>query len=221
MQTSTKVQPNVMQINMSALGVIEARRCATIMDIATLLNKGIHIPDLDQFMWIQTKQNYDKHVERMENWKDISEDKEWASKVGLVPLFFMKWETPMLEIMLKFFNTFVIKGINIYFVYEDKMYVISKQLIIDVFGVCVEGYVKGQVNKTIALQELQSCRIACTNYVGDQWNAKSLGLPCSIKYLTIISMIYQKEKVTYFSNKNAITLMKIEKGKKVDWVQII
>jgi hypothetical protein len=34
-------------------------------------------------------------------------------------------------------------------------------------------------------------------------------------------MIYQKEKVTYFSNKNAITLMKVEKGKKVDWVQII
>jgi hypothetical protein len=52
MQTSTKVQPNVMEINMSALGVIEARRCATIMDITTLLDKDIHIPDLDQFMWI-------------------------------------------------------------------------------------------------------------------------------------------------------------------------
>jgi hypothetical protein len=62
----------------------------------------------------------------MENWKNISEDKEWASKVGLVPLFFMKWETPMLEIMLEFLNTFVIKDINIYFGYEDKMYVVSK-----------------------------------------------------------------------------------------------
>jgi hypothetical protein len=27
--------------------------------------------------------------------------------------------------------------------------------------------------------------------------------------------------VTCFSNKNVITLMKVEKGKKVDWVQII
>jgi hypothetical protein len=40
-------------------------------------------------MWIQTKHNYDKHVERMENWKDISEEENWAFKVRLVPLFSM------------------------------------------------------------------------------------------------------------------------------------
>jgi hypothetical protein len=34
-------------------------------------------------------------------------------------------------------------------------------------------------------------------------------------------MIYQREKVTYFNNKNAITLMRTKKGKKVDWAQII
>ncbi len=34
-------------------------------------------------------------------------------------------------------------------------------------------------------------------------------------------MIYQKKKVTYFSNKNTITLMKTKKRKKVDWAQII
>ncbi len=28
---------------------------------------------MDRFMWIQMKQNYDKHVERLENWKNISE----------------------------------------------------------------------------------------------------------------------------------------------------
>jgi len=52
-------------------------------------------------------------------------------------------------------------------------------------------------------------------------NAKSLGLPYSIKYLAIISMIYQRDKVKYFSNKNAITLMRVEKWKKVDWAHII
>ncbi len=34
------------------------------------------------------------------------------------------------------------------------MYVINKQLIIDVFGVCVEGYIKdpkGQVNKILTV----------------------------------------------------------------------
>jgi hypothetical protein len=28
-----------------------------------------------------------KHVEWMENWKDIIEEENWTSKVGLVPLF--------------------------------------------------------------------------------------------------------------------------------------
>ncbi len=33
------------------------------------------------------KHNYDKHVERMENWKDISEKEKWSDKAGLVILF--------------------------------------------------------------------------------------------------------------------------------------
>jgi len=63
-------------------------------------------------------------------------------------------EAPMLDIMLEFLNTFLIKGTYIYFGYQDKVYVIIKQLIIDVFGVCVEEYVedpKGQVSKIVAL----------------------------------------------------------------------
>ncbi len=58
----------------------------------------------------------------------------------------------MLDIMLEFLNTFIIKGIYIYFGYQNKVYVIIKQLIIDVFGVCVEEYVedpKGQVSKIV------------------------------------------------------------------------
>ncbi len=35
------------------------------------------------------KQNYDKHVVQMDNWKDINEEKDWASKARLVPLFLM------------------------------------------------------------------------------------------------------------------------------------
>jgi hypothetical protein len=59
--------------------------------------------------------------------------------------------------MLEFLNTFVIKGIDIYFGYQDKVYVINKHMIVDVFGVCAKGYVensKGQVGKTITLQAL-------------------------------------------------------------------
>ncbi len=63
----------------------------------------------------------------------------------------------MLDVMLEFLNTFLIKGANIYFGHKDKMCVISKQLIVNVFGVCVEGYVeepKGQVSKSLAVQAL-------------------------------------------------------------------
>jgi len=57
-------------------------------------------------------------------------------------LFLMGWEALMLDVMLEFLNTFFIKGVNIYFGHKDKVYAINKQLIIDVFGVCVERYVE-------------------------------------------------------------------------------
>jgi hypothetical protein len=69
----------------------------------------------------------------------------------------MGWEAPMANVMLEFLNTSLIKGTNIYFGHKDKVYVINKQLIKDIFGVCVEGYVeesKGQVSKSLAVQTL-------------------------------------------------------------------
>ncbi len=54
---------------------VAKRRCA-ILDRTTLLKKGIKILDPKQFMWTQTKDNYDKHVERMENWKDITTEED-------------------------------------------------------------------------------------------------------------------------------------------------
>jgi len=105
----------------------------------------------------------------------------------------MEWEVLMLDVMLEFFNTFLIKGADIYFGHKDKVYLISKQLIVDVFGVCAKGYVekpKGQVNKSLAIHALQSCRVAPTNSSTNQWNVKSLGLLYYVKHPTIISVIY-------------------------------
>jgi hypothetical protein len=39
----------------------------------------------------------------------------------------------------------------------------------------------------------------------------------NIRYPTLISIVYQKEKVNYMNNKNALTLMKVEEGIEVDW----
>jgi hypothetical protein len=139
------------------------------------------------------KQKYDKLIERMENWKDILTEEDWVSKAGLVPLFLMGWEAPMPNVMLEFFNTFLVKGGNIYFGHKDKVYVINKQLIVDVFGVCVEGYVKklkGRVIKSLVVQALQSCKLSLVNSFVDQWNAKSLGWPYFVKCFSIIFVIY-------------------------------
>ncbi len=80
-QPSTKVQAlietqlKVMEIERCKLDVAAKRRC-TIMDRVTFLDKGICILDPKQFMWIQTKQKYDRHVQRMENQKDINEEED-------------------------------------------------------------------------------------------------------------------------------------------------
>ncbi len=126
--------------------MVVKRRCA-ILDRATLLEKGIKIPNPKCFMWTQMKQNYDKHIEWMENQNDIVVKEDQASKARLVPLFLMGWGALMFDVMLEFLNTFFIKGAYIYFGHQDKVYVINKQLIVDVFGMFVEGYVeepKGQ-----------------------------------------------------------------------------
>jgi hypothetical protein len=78
----------------------------------------------------------------MENWKDIIVEEDWAFKARLVPLFLMGWEAPMPNVMLEFLNIFLIKAANMYFGHKDKVYVINKKLIVDVFGVCVERYVE-------------------------------------------------------------------------------
>ncbi len=46
---------------------VVAKRRHAILDKATLLEKGIKIPNPEHFMWTQTKQNYDEHIEWMEN----------------------------------------------------------------------------------------------------------------------------------------------------------
>ncbi len=93
-------------------------------------------------MWTQTKQNYDKHVEWMENQKDITKEENQASKARLVPLFLMGWEAPMPNVMLEFFNTLLIKGAYIYFGHKDKVYVICKQLIVDFLECLYNGMQK-------------------------------------------------------------------------------
>jgi hypothetical protein len=44
-----------------------------------------------------------------------------------MPFFLMGWKARMPNVMLEFFNTFFIKGVDIYFGHKNKVYVISKK----------------------------------------------------------------------------------------------
>jgi hypothetical protein len=57
-----KTQGRAMEIERRELEVV-AKRICVILDKTTLLEKNIKIPNLEQFMWTQMKQNYDRHVE--------------------------------------------------------------------------------------------------------------------------------------------------------------
>jgi hypothetical protein len=63
----------------------------------------------------------------MEHWKDIIEEEDWASKAWFILLFLMGWEILMFDVMLECLNTFLIKGVDIYFGHNDKVYVINKK----------------------------------------------------------------------------------------------
>jgi len=74
-QVMIEAQRKVMEMERREVKIVTMRRRA-ILGKATLLEKGIKIPDLERFMWTQMKQNYDKNVERMENWKDIAKEED-------------------------------------------------------------------------------------------------------------------------------------------------
>ncbi len=61
-----EAQRKAMEMERYEVEVVAKIKCI-ILNRVTLLDKGIKILDPKRFMWTQMKQNYDKHVERMEN----------------------------------------------------------------------------------------------------------------------------------------------------------
>ncbi len=91
-------------------------------------------------------------------WKKMGEQEEaWASKVRLVTLLTIEWKEQYFGALVEFLNIFVIKGSMIYFGNKNVMYVSSKRLIDDAFGVYKNGYVEdpnGHVTKTLVEESL-------------------------------------------------------------------
>jgi hypothetical protein len=86
------------------------------------------------------------------------------------------------------------------------------------FGVCQSGYIensKGQMNKMVVeLLFTHDIKPPYTNV--DQWNFKKRKMSYNIKYPIVIFAGYQKEKVNYMNNRNALTFMKVEEG--IEWI---
>jgi len=173
-----KTQQKAMEIKRRESKIVTKKR-RVILDIATLLEKGIKTLDPEIFMWTHTKKNYDKHVEQMENWKDIVE-KRLGFKSKACYVVFNGLGSIDAQCHVGISEHILDQGHKYLLAHKDKVYAISKQFIKDVFGICVEGYVeesKRQVSKSLVIQTLQSCRLALANFSTDQWNTKNLGLP--------------------------------------------
>jgi hypothetical protein len=66
----------------------------------------------------------------------------WASKARLVILLDIEWKEPNHDNLVELLNIFVIKRNEIFFGRRGVIYVISKQIITNAFGVYQSGYVE-------------------------------------------------------------------------------
>ncbi len=74
-----------------------------ILDRATLLEKVIKFQTLSDSCG-HRRNKIITNMLRMENWKDVVKEEDWASKVRLITVFFMGWEPPKPVVMLEFFE---------------------------------------------------------------------------------------------------------------------
>jgi hypothetical protein len=50
----------------------------------------------------------------------------------------------------------------------------------------------------------------------EQWSVNKMKPPYDIHLLALIQVIYQRDKVCYFGNRNAISIMSTMQGKAID-----
>ncbi len=146
------------------------------------------------------------------------DEKKWASIIGLVGLLELQWKTPHYDWLVEFLNTYQIKWKVIYARMWKKTIVIDQHLIADV----IKNFNKGWKKQKQADKQTAKAMLQCITLLGwyvniEQWSVNKMKKPCDNRLLAFIQIIYQKDKVYFFSNRNAISIMTIVKGKEVDW----
>jgi len=76
------------------------------------------------------------------------------------------------------------------------------------------------LNAKVALANIAD-RVSNTYNTNEGWVLKKMGSEYVNKIIAILSIICQKDKVQYFSNKFAMMISKVDHGEFVNWVAIM
>ncbi len=149
------------------------------------------------------------------------EERAWANKVGLVGLFEIEWKTLHHNILVEFLNKWKLdpKHNRIKVMLGEEQRIIDKHVLAEVFKICHTGEIEADQakmsNARVALTEITH-RIFDTYNTNAGWVVKKMRSKYANKITTILPIIYQKDKVQYFSNKFAMMISKVDHGEFVN-----
>ncbi len=130
----------------------------------------------------------------------------------------MSWKTPCRDQLVEFFNAQQEKEDTIYARIGEKIVVIDRHVIINVFKNSNTRWKEQKcVDKQIVEAMFQGVVLLIVYINAKQWNVNKMKKPYPICFPALIKIVYQiKNKVYYFSNINVISIMTINQGKFID-----
>ncbi len=121
-------------------------------------------------------------------------------------------------------NTQQEKKETIYVRIGEKVIVIDKDVIIDVFKISNIGW-RGQKHvdekQTNLEAMLQGIALPWVYINTCQWNVSKMKPPYDVHIRVLIQIVYQRNKTCIFSNMNGISMMMANKEKSIDWIDIM
>ncbi len=109
---------------------------------------------------------------------------------------------------MEFFNAQQEKEDTIYSKMGGKIVAIDRHVIIDVLKISNTKWNEQEcVDKQIVEAMFQGVVLFIIYINEKQWNVSQMEKPYPISFLALIKIIYQRNKVYYFSNRNVISIM--------------
>jgi hypothetical protein len=155
------------------------------------------------------------------------EEKAYANRVRLVDLFEIEYKTPHHNILVEFMNNWKLdhEHNRIKVMLGEEQRIIDKHVLAKVFKIfhIEEIEVVDQVemyDARVTLVEIAN-RVLDTYNTNEGWVVKEMRSEYDNKIVAILPIMYQKDKVQYFSNKSIMMISRIDHGEFVNWVAIM